>query len=263
MDHTFVVCAYKESEYLEECLQCLLAQTRKSDILIATSTPNDFLTEISKKYHLPLYINEGESGITQDWNFAISKAKTRFVTVAHQDDTYEPEYTEKLIGEMEASKKPILGFTGYYEIRNGERYEKSTMIRIKEWLLKPMELKWVKSSRFVRRRCLSLGDPVICPSVTFCLDEVAQPIFENHYLACEDWEMLEKCSKQKGDFIYIKDKLTGHRIHEESTTTLALDGGIRAKENLEMFCKFWPKPIACVLNYFYNKSERYNKVDRI
>ena len=33
-DHTFVVCAYKESKYLEEVIVSLEAQTLKSNIII-------------------------------------------------------------------------------------------------------------------------------------------------------------------------------------------------------------------------------------
>ena len=33
-NHTFAICAYKESPYLEECIQSLMNQTVKSDILI-------------------------------------------------------------------------------------------------------------------------------------------------------------------------------------------------------------------------------------
>ena len=38
--HTFAVCAYKESPYLEACIQSLLDQTVRTDIIVATSTPN-------------------------------------------------------------------------------------------------------------------------------------------------------------------------------------------------------------------------------
>ena len=70
-DHTFAVCAYKESPYLEECIKSLKSQTIKSNILIATSTPNDYIKGIADKYEIPYYINEGEGGITQDWNLLI------------------------------------------------------------------------------------------------------------------------------------------------------------------------------------------------
>ena len=43
-NHTFAICAYKESPYLEECIQSLMNQTVKSDILIATATPSKYMS---------------------------------------------------------------------------------------------------------------------------------------------------------------------------------------------------------------------------
>ena len=91
--HTFAVCAYKESEYLEECVRSLLGQTVKSSILIATSTPNDSIKAVAEKYELPLCVNEGPSSIAYDWNFAYSKVQTPYLTIAHQDDVYPVSYT--------------------------------------------------------------------------------------------------------------------------------------------------------------------------
>ena len=51
MKHTFVICAYKESPYLESCIKSLKAQIVKSDIKIATSTPNDYIYNVAKKYN--------------------------------------------------------------------------------------------------------------------------------------------------------------------------------------------------------------------
>ena len=76
VSHTFAICAYKQSPYLEECICSLTAQTVKSNIIIATSTPNDYIKALAEKYHLSLYINQGESGIAQDWNIAYRQAKT-------------------------------------------------------------------------------------------------------------------------------------------------------------------------------------------
>lgn len=39
--HTFVVLAYKESVYLEDCILSCINQNYKSNVVIATSTPND------------------------------------------------------------------------------------------------------------------------------------------------------------------------------------------------------------------------------
>ena len=57
--HTFVICAYKESEYLEECILSLKNQTIESTIIMETSTPNDYIVDLAKKYEIPLYTNPG------------------------------------------------------------------------------------------------------------------------------------------------------------------------------------------------------------
>ena len=50
MKHTFVICAYKESKFLEECIISLKKQSINSEIFIATSTPNKYIEDIAKKY---------------------------------------------------------------------------------------------------------------------------------------------------------------------------------------------------------------------
>lgn len=50
--HTFVICAYKESPYLEACIRSLKKQTVASAICLATSTPSDYLKNICEKYDI-------------------------------------------------------------------------------------------------------------------------------------------------------------------------------------------------------------------
>ena len=45
--HTFVICAYKESAYLEECVKSLKEQKKESNIIMVTSTPNNYITKTS------------------------------------------------------------------------------------------------------------------------------------------------------------------------------------------------------------------------
>lgn len=258
MEHTFAICAYKESEYLEECIASLLNQKKKSEIIMATSTPNDYIRRISEKYQIPLYINEGESGITQDWNYALENVKTKFVTIAHQDDIYEEDYSEKIVEALEKVNRPLIAFTDYSELRNGKKIYDIPMLKIKRKMLIPLKFKIFSGSKWVRRRVLSLGDPICCPSVCFCVENIQRPIFNNKYRSCEDWEAWEKLSKYKGDFIYIPEPLMAHRIHSESATTAIIKDNARVNENYEMYCKFWPRSIAKFINHFYTKSEKSN-----
>ena len=52
--HTFVICAYKESAFLEECVKSLVKQTIQSKMLMVTSTPNAHSAHIAEKYGIPL-----------------------------------------------------------------------------------------------------------------------------------------------------------------------------------------------------------------
>ena len=61
--HTFAICAFQESPYLEECIRSLLTQTVSSEIIITTSTDNKYIRGTAGKYRIPVYVNTGEKGI--------------------------------------------------------------------------------------------------------------------------------------------------------------------------------------------------------
>lgn len=259
-DHTYVLCAYKESKYLEECVKSLLSQTVKSNILIATSTPNEHISAVAQKYSIPLYINDGEKGIGGDWNFAYSKAQTPLITIAHQDDIYEPTYTEEMLKFVNKSKDPIIYFCGYSELRNGIKTYSNTNLKIKKILLSPLKLKMLWKCKFVRRRVLSLGNSICCPAVTYIANKVGARPFTNDYLSNIDWQQWEMLSRKKGSFVYNKKPLMCHRIHEESTTTEIIGDSKRMQEDFDILCKFWPKWIAKIISRLYSKSEQSNNV---
>ena len=54
-NHTFVICAYKKSEFLEDCIQSLMNQTVKTNIIISTSTPNSYINDMAEKYKIPVF----------------------------------------------------------------------------------------------------------------------------------------------------------------------------------------------------------------
>lgn len=259
-DHTYALCAYKTSEYLEECVKSLLSQTVKSKVYIATSTPNEHINEVAKKYDIPVFVNEGEKGIGGDWNFAYDKADTALVTIAHQDDIYEPSYTEQMLKFVNCSKEPIIYFCDYGELRNSKKVYKNTNLKIKRTMLLPLRIKAFRTSRLVRRRILSFGCPICCPAVTFIKERVGKTPFTNDYLSDIDWQQWEIQSRKKGSFVYNKAPLMCHRIHEDSATTEIIGDSKRSKEDFDMFCKFWPRPIAKMIAKIYSTSEKSNDI---
>lgn len=260
LKHTFAICAYKESPFLEECIQSIKTQTIRSEILVATSTPNEFIREIVQKYQIPLYINKGERGITQDWNFAYSKATTSLITIAHQDDVYLPQYAERIVKLVATSKKPLIAFSDYGELRNNEIVTKSKLLSIKRLLLFPLRFRLFQKSKFVRRRSLSLGNCICCPAVTFVKHNLPKQIFQHGFRSNEDWEAWESLSKLDGEFLYTKEIGMYHRIHEGSETSAIIGDNARTTEDLVMFKKFWPEPIAKLISKIYASSETSNEL---
>ena len=181
MKHVFVICAYKESQYLEECINSLIRQTKKSNIIIVTSTPNPYIHNMANKYEIDYYVNEGQGGITQDWNFgykcALEKYHSEYITIAHQDDFYETNYLSTVLKEAEKASHPLIIFGDYYEIRNGCKVYKNRLLKIKRLMLLPLRIKILQKSKWVRRRILSLGSPICCPSVTFTTNNLPDVIF--------------------------------------------------------------------------------------
>ena len=46
--HILVLCAYKESKYLEDCIVSLKNQTLEAPIIISTSTPNEHILGLAE-----------------------------------------------------------------------------------------------------------------------------------------------------------------------------------------------------------------------
>ncbi len=257
-NHTFVVTAYKKSQYLEECIKSLLNQTIKSNIIMTTSTPNDYISQLAQKYNLSLYINEGEKGIGQDWNFGISKATTDYVTVAHQDDIYKSNYLEEILVKLEKGIDFVIAFTDYREIKNGKEIPLTKNLKIKKMLLFP--LRFFKKSKFIKRRSLSLGSAICCPSVTINKKITGENPYKTELKCDLDWDTWDKMSKYKANFLYIPKELMCHRIHEESETSNLIENNIRLEEDLLMLKRYWPESIAKFIMKFYKKAVKTNEI---
>lgn len=260
-DHSFAVCAYGKSPYLDLCLKSLSAQTVHTNLFVSTSTPNAHIEEVAQKYGVPLFVNEGAPSISHDWNCAVSHCSTPLVTIAHQDDVYLPQFAERTIEALNNADHPLISFTDYGELRGDRNVDVSRLLSVKRMLLSPLRLRCLKSSRLVRRRTLSVGSPICCPSVTYCLDNLPDPLFLDNMRCDLDWEAWERFSKLQGDFLYIPQLLMRHRIHGDSETTALIVDETRSREDLVMLQKFWPRWIARAINRVYRTSQDSNSVE--
>lgn len=253
-NHTFVVCAYKESPYLEECVQSLLGQTIATNICMTTSTPCEFITGIAQKYKIPLIVRIGESDIKEDWNFAYNNAKTDWVTIAHQDDKYDAHYIENFLVSIERYDEPFAFLTDYIPIKNGEIGKRDINSRIRRFLRKPLKYKILSKTKFWRRMILALGNSICCPTVTYNKKVLGMSYFTSDLKFNIDWDTFLKFSTEKGSIAYVEKPLTYYRIHDGATSKEFIDNHERKREDKIMFRKFWPEWVTNIIMMFYKRA---------
>lgn len=259
-DHSFVVCAYKENPFLDETVKSLVDQEVKGEILISTSTPNGHIDSVAQKYGIRVTVNPNPHLAGDDWNWGYDAASGKLVTLAHQDDFYEPDFLKKTLdtaNEYEASELSLL-FTDYYEMRDGVAVDNNRLLRIKQLMNAPFKSKTFNGSKLVKRRVLGFGDSICCPAVTYAKCNLGDSIFDTVYKNSCDYKTFVDLAGKQGRFVYIPEKLMGHRIYEESATSLNLAENIRKKEDEEILATLWPKPIAKLINSVYAQSEKSN-----
>lgn len=260
-NHSFAVMAYKDSPYLTDCLDSLQRQTVKSEIYITTSTPSPYITETAKKYGVEIHVTESGHGIAHDWNFSLDLAKTKYVTLAHQDDLYDPFYTELCVKASEKFGDTLICFTGYNEIVGDKERSSTLMLTVKK-ILNFMFMPFKKNikSKTLKKFSQSFGSPIPCPSVMYNKETLYDFKFSEKYKISLDWDAWLRMSEMKGRFVYVPKSLSKHRIHTASATTVGIKGNVRQQEDFEIYCRIWPKFVAKLLLKFYAGSYKSNEI---
>lgn len=251
--HSFLIPAYGRSPYLADCLRSLRAQTVPSPIVLSTSTPHEGLGELVDAFGAELFVHGPNGGIARDWNAALAQARTPWVTIAHQDDVYLPDFTRRTLALADRRDDAVLVATGYGELLepSGQVRTWSAMLAIKRVL---MELGFLGRSGVRspqgKLRLLRFGCPIPCPSVS--LHVAKAPLrFREDLKVDLDWEAWLRLAAGPGAFAYDRRVLMLHRIHRGSETSAGVRCGVREAEDRMMFESLWPRPVAAALARAY------------
>ena len=262
-EHTFVIMAYKESKYLEDCIKSLINQSVQSRILICTSTLNDHIKFLAKKYGIEIRTNENAGTfIGKDWNFALQCADTRYVTLAHQDDVYLNNFAGNCIkvARENASSKPLIVFNKSL-ILLGEKKVLVSFKNIVRWLLIfPFHLKRCIASKKWKRFILLFSNSISCPGVFYVKENLGDFKFDERDSYALDWQAWFDLSQHDGAFIYVPKVLHIHREHEESTTSTTQVDTLR-KEEFNMLYKIWGNKVMPRIIIFFLQFAKQKKTE--
>ena len=269
--HTFAICAYKDSPYLEECMASVKRQSCSSEVICCTSTPSPYISRLAEKYGIPLYVREGKSGIREDWLFAYEKAGGKFVTIAHQDDRYRKNYTETLLAMYRKYPDMTVFCSDYAAVMMEPKPDGSLRARLqmvnRVWLVKkflrlPLRLRFLADRTGVKRAALLFGNSICCPSCAYNKGELGNRLFESSFEFALDWDNLYELAGRKGRFVCSERPLIYYRVHPGATTKQCIEDNRRKEDETAMFRKMWPEPAVRLLMHFYRKAyDAYGKQD--
>ena len=251
ISHTFAVCAYGKSPYLEKSIRSVVQQSVKSRVIVCTSTPSDYIRDLAEKYHLPYYVREGTSSLRDDWNYAYDQAETEYVTITHQDDIYHRDYLKYMDQYLGKHPDTLIAMTDYRIINQHPQVRWDVSLLIKQIMKLPLRFSFLADKRWVKLGVQSLGNGICCPSVCYHKAILGKSIFQSGYHYALDWDVFVQIARKKGRFTYIPKELFYYRIHDGATTKACLKNQEKTREELEMFGKFWPASVVKLLMRFY------------
>ena len=235
LKHTFVILAYKESDDLEECIKSVINQSIKSNILITTSTPNDYIMDLASQYSLGVMVNDSKSNKGNDYNFSLNTIDSELITIAHQDDLYNRNYTKEIIKKYEENKDATIIFTDNYEIRKDKKIHCSHELNRKRFYLYPLKFRMFQKSIHFKIRALKKEKFICTSSITFVKKKIKEDLFPTDLNYDNDWKALIDLAKTDNRFVYIDKKLVGYRISNKKV----LKSKIREDE--EILRSLYPK----------------------
>lgn len=258
MKHVFAVSAYRESPYLEECLRSLKNQRAKDAVIICTSTPNEQIERTACRYGYPVFVRDGESSLKADWNYAIGCAVrylgAELVTVAHQDDIYEPEYSIFLRKAYELYPDMLIFCSRYATIdQNGDRTD-ARAEDVKRILRMGLRLRKLAHLKIIKRSALVFGNAICCPSVTYNISLTGESVFIDDDYFVTDWKALLRLADMPGRFVCLERVLLRYRVHPGAQTQKTISTHMRDIEEARVYSSLWPQPIAYVLSQLMHLS---------
>jgi hypothetical protein len=262
MNHAFVIPVYRAAPNLATLVESLRVQAGDpSAILLATSTPSPELQAFAKHHALALHINPQRIDIAADWNFALSAARTQFVTLAHQDDYFASRYVAQLSNALLRHPNGVLAFCDYSEHTPLGTRPTNINLRIKRKLRQRAfgRLECIADTRD-KVRLLSLGNPICCPSVMFNRSLLANFRFPAGFQTNLDWMAWLELARRPGGFVYVRDRLVSKGVHAGSETTATIANRAREREDRAIFDALWPAPVAAALASLYRLGYRANRL---
>jgi hypothetical protein len=232
----------------------------RSTIAVATSTPSPALERIARDAGVAYQVNPTRGGIGADWNFALRCTHSPFVTLAHQDDLFRPDYVERIRAAIARAPDALMAFSDFDEVDPQGPRPLHANLRIKRFLVRrAFAGRGAIDRRGDKRRLLAWGNPIGCPSVVLNRGRLPAFRFDESLSSNLDWDAWLRLADERGSFVHVAEALVTRRIHPASETSALIADARRIDEDRAMFRRLWPAPVAALIAAVYRTSYRANR----
>lgn len=251
---SIIIPCYNQGAYIQEAINSVKAQTYTDwEIIIVNDGSNDAFTLKELRYLKEtglMVIDTPNKGVSAARNTAIKVSSGEFILPLDADDKIAPQYLEEAVKLMneKAEVKLVYSDCEYFGIMSG---------------LSPVPLFSVEG---MLKENLIFNSAIIRKSTAI---EVGG--YDESFLAgWEDWEFWLRCIKKKEEVYKLNGTCYFYRIKEISRNNLIKDERLEIceqkiyKKHIDLFMKYFPKPISMVRNYDFfeegfKKLETYKK----
>jgi len=212
---TILVPTYNRSQYLRDAVRSALLQTYENiEMLILDDASPDDTSAVAQEFlgdERVRYIRHAKNlGIAGNWRAGITMATGEYFCILHDDDTFEPQFVERLVLPLEADRSLILAFCDHWmmatdgrrmpEVSDGntKRFVRSALLRgtIKDW-----------------RRAALVDSTLPVGATMFRRSMVPSSFIDDRAMGAIDYWLFYQCVKTGAGAYYEPERLMNYRLH--------------------------------------------------
>ena len=201
---SIIVPCYKQAEFLDECLESVLAQTYKNwECIVVDDGSPDNTEEImsfwTKKDERFRYLKKQNGGLAAARNSGIMASNGTFILPLDADDKISENYIEYCVKVLESSESNKLAYGRSFKFG----------VVNEEWMLEKYSFEKLKHN-----------NPIYCTALYRRSDwDKIGGYDEIGLCGWEDWDFWLSLLKHGGEVIYLHDIIFYYRIKEQSMIT--------------------------------------------
>lgn len=163
--------------------------------------------------------NPNPGGMVTNWNFAISQARTDWVTLLHADDELGPRYV-RCMRRLAANNPNVAMFYCQAEVIDlrGRRVF-SFPDWVKGWF-QPVHQDDIVLAGEAAVVALLTGNFIFCPSVCYRSEIIKETLFSSRFNMVQDLELYLRLLENGLTIIGSKDRQYRYRRHENATAVM-------------------------------------------